>query len=136
MKLGVMIDCSRDAVYSVEALKRYFALLHGMGYTYVQLYMEDVYAPDGEPYFGYLRGRYTKAELKELDAAARENGLELVPCIQTLAHLGGIARWQTYRDSCIDLDDILLVGEERPYQYRHGRSAHGRSGKVSGQARL
>lgn len=114
--LGVMIDCSRDAVYSVEVLKRYFALLHGMGYTYVQLYMEDVYAPDEEPYFGYLRGRYTKAELKELDAAARENGLELVPCIQTLAHLGGIARWQTYRDSCIDLDDILLVGEERTYE--------------------
>ena len=56
--LGVMIDCSRDAVYSVEALKRYFALLRGMGYTYVQLYTEDVYAPDGEPYFGYLRGRY------------------------------------------------------------------------------
>ena len=113
--LGVMLDCSRDAVYSAAALKRYFALLKGMGYTYVQLYTEDVYELEGEPYFGYLRGRYTKAELKELDAAAREQGLELVPCIQTLAHLGGIARWQVYRDTCIDLGDILLAGEARTY---------------------
>ena len=90
MKLGVMLDCSRDAVYSVETLKRYFGLLKKMGYTYVQLYTEDVYELEGEAYFGYLRGRYSKQELKELDAAARANGLELVPCIQTLAHLGGI----------------------------------------------
>lgn len=112
--LGVMIDCSRDAVYTVEALKQYFVLLRKMGYTYVQLYMEDVYELDAEPYFGYLRGRYTKQELKELDAAARANGLELVPCIQTLAHLGGITRWKAYVD-LTDTGDILLVGEERTY---------------------
>ena len=35
----------------------------------MQLYTEDVYEPEGEAYFGYLRGRYTKRELKELDAA-------------------------------------------------------------------
>lgn len=114
--LGVMIDCSRDAVYSAETLKEYFGLLRKMGYTYVQLYTEDVYEVEGEPYFGYLRGRYTKQELKELDAAARANGLELVPCIQTLAHLGGIARWYEYSKECIDLGDILLAGEERTYE--------------------
>lgn len=114
--LGIMLDCSRDAVYSVETLKRYFGLLKKMGYTYVQLYTEDVYEVEGEPYFGYLRGRYTKRELKELDAAARENGLELVPCIQTLAHLGGIARWNEYSKTCIDFGDILLAGEERTYE--------------------
>ena len=116
MKLGVMIDCSRDAVYTVAALKRYFSLLKKMGYTYVQLYTEDVYEVEGEPYFGYLRGRYTKQELKELDAAAKEQGLELVPCIQTLAHLGGIARWHEYSQTCIDFGDILLAGEERTYE--------------------
>lgn len=35
--LGVMLDCSRDAVYSAETLKRYFGLLHKMGYTYVSI---------------------------------------------------------------------------------------------------
>ena len=38
-----------------------------------------------------------KTELKELDRFASENGLELIPCIQTLAHLGGITRWDEYK---------------------------------------
>ena len=113
--LGVMVDCSRDAVYTVGALKEYFALLSGMGYSSVQLYTEDVYEVDGEPYFGYLRGRYTKAELKELDAAAKACGLELIPCIQTLAHLGGITRWPAYAN-ITDTGDILLAEEDRTYE--------------------
>ena len=95
-KLGVMADCSRDAVYTVEALKKYFSLLAKMGYNTVQLYTEDTYEVDGEPYFGYLRGRYSKAELKELDATAKKNGLE-------------------YR-GITDMGDILLAGEERTYE--------------------
>ena len=31
-------------------------------------YTEDIYEVDGEPYFGYMRGSYTKAEMKEIDA--------------------------------------------------------------------
>ena len=112
--LGVMIDCSRDGVYTLETLKRMFSLLSRMGYTYVELYTEDVYELDGEPCFGYLRGKYSKSDLKELDAAAKKCGLELVPCIQTLAHLGGITRWQQFRD-CTDTGDILLAGEEKTY---------------------
>ena len=61
--LGVMVDCSRDAVYTVGALKKYISLLAKMGYNSLQLYTEDTYEADGEPYFGYLRGRYGKAEL-------------------------------------------------------------------------
>ena len=112
--LGAMLDCSRDAVYTKETLKEFFALLSEMGYTNVQLYTEDTFEVEGEPYFGYLRGRYSKSELKELDRFASENGLELIPCIQTLAHLGGITRWDEYRPYT-DIDDILLIGEERTY---------------------
>ena len=67
--LGVMVDCSRDAVYTVGSLKKYISLLAKMGYNSLQLYTEDTYEADGEPQFGYLRGRYSKAELKELTAA-------------------------------------------------------------------
>ena len=52
--------------------------------------------------------------MKELDRFASENGLELIPCIQTLAHLGGITRWDEYKPYT-DIDDILLIGEERTY---------------------
>ena len=113
--LGVMVDCSRDAVYTVGALKKYISLLAKMGYNSLQLYTEDTYEADGEPQFGYLRGRYSKAELKELDAYAKGVGIELIPCIQTLAHLGGITRWSEY-GGITDTGDILLAGEERTYE--------------------
>ena len=113
--LGVMLDCSRDAVYTVDALNDYFSLLAKMGYNTVQLYTEDTYEIDGEPHFGYLRGRYSRSELKELDAYARAQGIELIPCIQTLAHLGAITRWAEYRD-VVDTGDILLAGDERTYE--------------------
>lgn len=113
--LGVMLDCSRGAVYSVEAVKRYIDILSDMGYNMLQLYTEDTYEVEGEPYFGYLRGRYTGEELRELDAYAAARGVELIPCIQTLAHLGGIVRWAEYSE-CTDTADILLAEEERTYK--------------------
>ena len=113
--LGVMLDCSRNAVMTPAALKRYLAILAKMGYNQVQLYMEETYEVTGEPWFGYLRGRYTQEELRDLDDYAAGLGIELVPCIQTLAHLNAALRWPAY-EWIKDIDDILLVGEERTYQ--------------------
>ena len=61
--LGAMIDCSRDAVYTKETLKEFFALLSEMGYTNVQLYTEDTFEVKGEPYFCLL---YTSDAADEL----------------------------------------------------------------------
>ncbi len=113
--LGVMLDCSRNAVVKPEALKRFITVLAKMGYNALQLYTEDTYEVEGEPYFGYLRGRYTGQELQEIDAYAASLGIELVPCIQTLAHLNAIANWSAYAN-VIDLRSVLLVGEERTYE--------------------
>ncbi len=112
---GVMIDCSRNAVYSVPALKRFLDLISDMGYNMLMLYTEDTFEIEGEPYFGYFRGRYTKKELKELDAYARSRGVELIPCIQTLAHLARIKQQDVYSRH-FDVNDILLVGDERVYE--------------------
>ena len=83
---GVMIDMSRNAVMSLESLKRFLKLLKKMGYNCVMLYTEDTYEVEGEPYFGYMRGRYTHEELKEIDDYCYSIGVEVIPCIQTLAH--------------------------------------------------
>ena len=91
--LGVMLDCSRNAVMSVAELKNFILTLKKTGYNCLQLYTEDTYEIEGEPQFGYRRGKYTKAELKEIDAFAKKNGVELMPCIQTLAHLNQIFRY-------------------------------------------
>ena len=113
-KFGVMIDCSRNAVMTVPAFKKMVEILSSLGYNTIRLYTEDTYEVDGEPYFGYLRGRYTKDEIREMDAFARQHGVELIPCIQTLAHLGTIFRYVEY-SKIRDVDDIVLVGNERTY---------------------
>lgn len=110
---GVMIDMSRNAVMSMDGLKRFLPLLKKMGYNCVMLYTEDTYEVDGEPYFGYMRGRYSKEEMKEIDAFAASLGITMIPCIQTLAHLNAIFRWSKYPRDC---DDILMVGDERTYE--------------------
>lgn len=70
----------------------------------------------GRPYFGAYRGRYTKAELKEMDAYAKLFGIELVPCIQTLAHLHNALKWLS-STSIKDTADILQVGKTEVYTF-------------------
>ena len=109
---GVMLDMSRSGIMKVSEVKKYASIIQKMGYNMLQLYMEDVYEVDNEPYFGYLRGKYSKKELKEIVSYCNEIGMEVVPCIQTLAHLENVLRWKPYRD-IIDFGNILLVGEEK-----------------------
>jgi len=113
--LGVMIDCSRNAVMHPDSIRAYIDILAKMGYTTLQLYTEDTYEVEGEPYFGYFRGRYGINELKALDEYAKGKGIELIPCIQTLAHLEGIFHWPEYF-SIKDWDNIMMIGNDRTYQ--------------------
>ena len=112
---GVMLDMSRNAVMKVEQVKKFARYLKSFGYNMLQLYTEDTYEVDGEPYFGHWRGRYTKEELKEIDSYCASIGIEVIPCIQTLAHLNQALRWKIY-EPINDCADILLIGEERTYQ--------------------
>ena len=112
--LGFMLDCSRNAVPKPEMVKRLIGLLVLMGYEYLELYTEDTYELPGEPYFGYKRGRYSRAELEEFISFAECFRMEMVPCIQTLAHLKNLTYWGDYHD-IFDIDDILLVGHEKTY---------------------
>ena len=111
---GVMIDCSRNAVPNLTALKRFIGILAKMGYNCAMLYTEDTYEVEGQPFFGYKRGKYTIAELQEIDEYAASVGVEMIPCIQTLAHVNALMRWDGYR-RIRDCNDILLAGDERTY---------------------
>lgn len=111
--LSLLIDNSRNAVMNVAAVQNLIRKMALLGYSELQLYSEDTYEVEGEPFFGYLRGRYSRRELQEIDAYARLFGIELVPCIQTLAHLRSLYRWSTYYSGAFDCNDVLLVGSER-----------------------
>ena len=112
---GLMIDNSRNAVMNLPTVKKMIDILEKVGFNTLMLYTEDTYEVNNQPYFGYLRGRYSKTELKELDAYAAEHNVELIPCIQTLAHLNAIMRWPQYA-AIRDINDILCVGEEKVYE--------------------
>ncbi len=113
--LGVMLDCSRNGVLTPEAVMDLTRHLVLMGYASIQLYTEDTYQIDGEPYFGYQRGAYTAQELRSIDNYTAAFGVELVPCIQTLAHLDCVLHWKNY-EKVRDFGNILLSGQEETYE--------------------
>lgn len=112
---GVMLDMSRNAVMKPATLNKFVDYISSFGYNMLQLYTEDTYKVQNEPYFGYLRGGYTKEEIQAIDAHCKEKGVELIPCIQTLAHLGTIFKFSAYR-AVNDFADILLIDEPRTYE--------------------
>ena len=113
--LGIMIDCARNAVPKIETFKEYIIHLALLGYTNLGLYLEDLLEVEDEPMFGYMRGKYSKAELKDLVEFASHFGMEIIPYIQTLAHLNSIFRHPEYRN-INDTGDILLVDDPKTYE--------------------
>lgn len=113
---GAMIDVSRNAVLTVDGIKMLLRKMAVMGLNMVMVYTEDTYEVPGIPYFGYMRGRYTEDEIRECDDYANQLGIEMIPCIQTLAHLKEALKWG-YANDIKDTDDILLVGEPKTYEF-------------------
>ncbi|WP_404996138.1 beta-N-acetylhexosaminidase [Caldifermentibacillus hisashii] len=113
---GVMIDASRNAVLTTDGLKMLLRKMAVMGLNLAMLYTEDTYEVPEYPYFGYMRGRYSEKEIETCDDYADKLGIEMVPCIQTLAHLREALKWN-YSNEFRDTEDILLVGEPKTYEF-------------------
>jgi len=112
---GAMVDMSRNGVMNVKTVKTMLRRMALMGMNTYMLYTEDTYEIEEHPFFGYMRGRYTKAELKELDAYALTLGIELIPCVQMLGHLATHLRWEAagkYKDTA----NAMLVGSDHTYK--------------------
>ncbi|MYL40693.1 beta-N-acetylhexosaminidase [Virgibacillus salexigens] len=114
--IGPMFDVSRNAVMRVDQFKGIFRKLALMGFNAAMIYMEDLYEIKNEPYFGYMRGRYSQEELKALDDYADQFGIEVIPCIQTLAHLEEFLKWSDAA-RLKDTRGVLLVESEDTYQF-------------------
>ena len=113
--LGIMLDCARNGVLNIEYIKKTIVQLALIGYDSLQLYLEDCIEIIEEKNFGNMRGSYSKEQLKEIDQFALKFGIELVPCVQTLAHLNQIFRWSEYQE-IKDIDDILLIDNEKTHE--------------------
>ena len=116
-RCGALFDVSQgNAVMTVDTVKLFLRRMALMGLDTIMLYTEDSYEVPGEPYFGYMRGRYTAGELRAVDDYAHALGIEAIPCIQTLAHLHDALRWQRFHAIRED-EETLLVGEEATYAF-------------------
>ena len=113
-KLGVLVS-SCGTLRSVETLKNFMDYIAKLHYNTLYLDITAGYGLEGEPFFAYLRAKYTDDEMKELDAHAKSLGITLIPTIQTLAHLGFMFRWPPYLP-LKDIDEVIMVGEPRVYE--------------------
>jgi hexosaminidase len=112
---GAMFDMSRNSVFRVSTIKEIMIRMALMGLNTFMLYTEDTYTVEGYVYFGHMRGRYTPEEIKEVVDFGEALGIEVVPCIQLLAHLATALRWASFQD-IRDTHDIILTDNEETYK--------------------
>ena len=112
--LAAFCDCSRNAVLKIETIKSYIMDIAALGYNQLYIYTEDTFEIPEYPYFGHLRGRYSVNEIHEIDNFAKQFGIEVIPAIQTLAHLNAIFNWKVFEE-INDVSDILLCDNEKTY---------------------
>jgi hypothetical protein len=114
--LGIMYDCSRNSVPTVETLREVLIRAALSGYDMFMLYTEDTYEIPEYPAFGHFRGRYSREEMRRIDDFAFALGIELIPCIQTLAHSALFLRWDSSA-TLRDTEDVFYVGSEETYKF-------------------
>ncbi len=113
---GLMLDCSRNGVLKNDKVKEMIMISALMGHNRLLLYTEDTFQLDKYPYFGYLRGAYSKEDIKEFVKYGESFGVELVPCIQTLGHLRQALKWAPM-DDLRDGPDTLLIDSPKTYEF-------------------
>ena len=114
LKNGFMLDMARNMVFRPEMIKVILRKMAIMGLNTFHIYLEDLFEVPEYPYFGHMRGRYTKEEIHHIDHYAKLFGIELVPVIECLSHMEHLLKWEAmaqYRDNI----STLLVGDEKVY---------------------
>jgi len=114
--ISVMIDTSRCAVPTVATVCKMLDYLALSGYGMAMLYTEDTVELEGRPYFGYMRGRYTKKELTDIDDYAFDYGIEMIPCLECYGHMDKYLIWPEAAD-IKDTDSVLLAREEKTFEF-------------------
>ncbi len=114
--LGAMIDSSRCGVPTIKTVKSLLDHMAVMGYNMVMLYTEDVIKLESRPYFGYMRGRYTVDDLREIDDYAYEYGIEVIPCLECYGHMGKYLMWGEASE-IRDTADVLMAREPKTFEF-------------------
>lgn len=114
---GLQFDLSQtNQVLKLGQMHELMCRMALMGFDLLVLYMEDTFEVPGEPYFGYMRSRYTQQELRAIGKLGRQYGIEVAAMVEGLAHLYNVLRWPPYGEMQENASTVL-VGEPRTYEY-------------------
>ena len=92
--VGAQIDVSQtNALPKLSEFPELLGRMALMGMNRLILYMEDSFEIAEEPYFGYMRSRYTESELRAIDDIGYSLGIEVFAAIEGLSHLSKVLKW-------------------------------------------
>ena len=114
--VAAMIDVSRREVLTLDGAKKMLDHLALMGYNMAMLYTEDLIELEGRPFFGYMRGRYTVEDLRELDDYAYEYSIEMIPCLECYGHMKRYLIWSEARE-LRDTENVLLARSDKTFEF-------------------
>lgn len=112
---AVSCDFSGAGKMTIPALKKFISQIASFGYNTFFFSSSGLFEVKEEPYLGYLQGKYTEEEIKDLDQYCLSLGIEMIPDIQSLGHMP-LFKWPHYWD-IRDIDDILLVGDKKTEEF-------------------
>lgn len=115
-QVGLMLDLSRGKVLTVEKVCETIKYASNFGFTYINLYIEDLLTLNNYPQYGYMRGRYLDTEIEEIVDYANSLNVEIFPAIQTLGHFEHFLRWSN-SDSIRDTGMVVDVTKNETYDF-------------------
>ena len=115
LSLGVYVQAG-DCLPKIETLKKFVDIISALGYKRLYLGIGENFYVKKQPYLAYMIGRYSTEDIRVIDDYAKENGVELIPAIQTLAHYHSIPCYAHYKPM-MDHSHVLLADDERTYAF-------------------
>jgi len=94
---GVMVDMSHGPLLRVGEIKRQLDFLARWKVNQYYFYTEASIELDGYPLLN-PKGRFTKGQVREIVAYARERHIDVVPCLELYGHLHDLFRVEKYAD--------------------------------------
>ena len=113
---GISDDISRGQVSTTDNFKKIIRFLARYKLNTYSPYLEDLFQFKNHPKIGKGRGALSAAEVKELDAYAKQYHVDLVPTFETLGHWENILQIPEYASYAeFPGAHTLNVSDERVY---------------------
>ena len=114
--LSNSLDMARNGVFTVDGIRKWITYSAALGFTGFSMNTEDLYELEGYPRHGYMRGRYSKEDLKAIVEYCDAFGMTTGPSVQSLGHRGQYLQWGEARP-IKDTAQCLLVDEPKTYEF-------------------